>query len=347
MHQHLDAFARHLGRRSPRTAQAYRSVLERFFRGRDAADGVVPSTAAIEAFLARPTEGGRRTAPATRNQALAAWRSFGKFAVRDLGWPSNPAAAIAFEREPPRSPAVLSVGEVGELFLAAAKLPEHERARASAVVALTTQGGLRVAEFARLRVEQVDPGSSLLLGVKGKGGSVQDIVLGRDALAIVSAWVRARAEAYGPHGPLFPSLRDPEQPVSVRTHQRLFVRLRTLMGTKKRVTPHTGRHSLATNLLTLGTDLATVADTLRDSDVNTVRRFYLHLIDERRRAAAERIAVSIPRDVVLAARMTTDGAVDVRACHVGQVLEDACFSSILPELPENDVDVQHGLSDAA
>jgi hypothetical protein len=53
--------------------------------------------------------------------------------------------------------------------------------------------------------------------------------------------------------------------------------------------------------LTAGTDLATVGELLRHSDLNTTR-IYLHLVDTRRREAVRRLEGSVPPSVWLPPR---------------------------------------------
>lgn len=86
---------------------------------------------------------------------------------------------------------------------------------------------------------------------------------------------------------------------ALRVHEAeaLLQRLRAPMGTSKRVTPHTLRHTAATLTLTAGTDLATVGELLRHSDLNTTRR-YLHLVDTRRREAVRRLEGTVPVEVL-------------------------------------------------
>jgi hypothetical protein len=69
------------------------------------------------------------------------------------------------------------------------------------------------------------------------------------------------------------------------------------MGSAKHITPHTLRHTAATLTLTAGTDLSTVAELLRHSDVNTTRR-YLHLVDTRRREAVRRLEGTVPAAIL-------------------------------------------------
>lgn len=68
-------------------------------------------------------------------------------------------------------------------------------------------------------------------------------------------------------------------------------------GTAKEITPHTLRHTAATLILTADTDLATVGELLRHSDLNTTR-VYLHLVDTRRREAVRRLEGTVPTSVL-------------------------------------------------
>ncbi len=292
----VDLFRRHLlaDSRSSRTVRTYAAVAAAFFAclgGRD------PARGEVESFLARPRADGARRAAAGRNQELAALRALAAFAVRDGYWPANPTDGVPFSREAPRDPAVLNTNAVGRFFRAAAEHPPAgERAQALAVLALLSQAALRVHELVDLDLGQVDLASGTLLSVKGKGNTVHDLPLNAPAVALVSGWLseRSRRVASGERA-LFVSDRGTR--LSARTVENWVARLRPHVGTAKRVTPHTFRHSAATLALTMGTDLATVGELLRHSDLNTTRR-YLHLVDARRREAVGKLAASVPADVL-------------------------------------------------
>ena len=61
--------------------------------------------------------------------------------------------------------------------------------------------------------------------------------------------------------------------ISIRAVESMIARIRKEMGSAKHITPHTMRHTAATLTLSLGTDLSTVAELLRHSDINTTRRY--------------------------------------------------------------------------
>lgn len=340
MREHLDAFSRHLASaRSSRTQHTYAATLALLAASLETAlMGPRPlERCDIEAFLARPRKDGAVRSASTMNQELAALRAFVKFAKRDLGWTHDPTEGLAFQREPPRSPAVLSVFEIHRFFRAAAGNQEPvARARDLALLCLLSQDGVRVNELVGLDVGQVDLASATLLAVRAKGGRIDDKPLNAATVAALAAWLGVRAEIALPEEQaLFISARG--QRLSVRAVQRLFERLRAMTGTAKRVTPHTMRHSWATIALTLGIDLATIADQLGHEDVNTTRKYYMHLVDERRRQAVRKLEIAIPPEL----RGGSTPASERVSAAPGDPMRTA------RPLPSKPLDVQHGLDDGA
>lgn len=299
MRLQIEAFIRNIStRRAARTVSSYSAVLTAFAefldrQGRTTA----PTTADVESFLARPTKDGFRRAPATQNQELAALRAFGKFAVRELSWPENPALLVPFVKEPERDPAVPSVFEVRQLFLAASKIAGPvARSRSLAILALLSQLGLRVHELVALDLHQVDLVTGTLLALRGKGATEHDLPLNSQSMALLALWISDRkAAAKEGENALFVSSRGTR--ISIRTVQRLVESLRLATGTKKHFSCHSLRHGTATIALTMGIDISTVAEVLRHSNLNTTRR-YVHLVDVRRRDAVDRLGATIPPAVL-------------------------------------------------
>jgi site-specific recombinase XerD len=297
----LRAFRRHLeAHRSPRTVRTYTSIATTFL----SSASPPPDRADVEAFLARPRKDGARRAAAGRNQELAALRALSTFAAREGTWKANPTEGIPFAREAPHDPVVLGVEELRQLFRAAATHPPAgERAQILAVLALLSQTGMRVHELVALNLDQVDLATGTLLSVRGKGDTVHDLPLNAPAVSLLSAWLEERgARAPPEEQTLFISGRCSR--LSVRTIENWMVQLRAKMRTTKKITPHTLRHTAATLALTMGTDLATVAELLRHSDLNTTRR-YLHLVDTRRRDAVRRLSITVPEEVLRNVTLTT------------------------------------------
>jgi len=295
MRPHLDAFVRHLlaDHLAPRTVKTYGAIFMSFTAFR--AGAAPPTRAEVEEFLARPRRDGKPRSAAARNQELSALRAFAAFARRELNWTTNPTEDIPFVREALHDPAVLTAPELSQLFETAATTSRRgERARDLALLAVLSQAGLRVHEAVGLNMSQIDLASATLVAVHGKGGTIHDVPLNAPAVALLAAYLRERQVDAG-DAALFVSLRGTR--FSIRAAEALLARLRKSMGSAKHITPHTLRHTAATLTLTAGTDLSTVAELLRHSDVNTTRR-YLHLVDTRRREAVRRLESTVPAAVL-------------------------------------------------
>jgi integrase/recombinase XerC len=296
MRASLDAFVQALlaDHLAPRTATTYGAILKSLSSFR--ADDTEPLTqTGVEAFLARPRRDGSRRAASARNLDLAAIRSFAVFARRRLGWMDDPTEGIPFVREAPRDPAVMTAAELGTFFEVTARCSRAPvRSRNLALVAVLSQVGLRVHEAVGLDLQQVDLEGATLIAVRGKGGTVHDLPLNRPAVTLLRSWIDERGRRPSAVA-LFLSARGTR--LSIRAVESMVARIRRLMGSAKHITPHTMRHTAATLTLSLGTDLSTVAELLRHSDINTTRR-YLHLVDTRRREAVRRLEGTVPSSIL-------------------------------------------------
>jgi integrase/recombinase XerD len=156
-------------------------------------------------------------------------------------------------RQPRRLPDVLSVEEVA-LLLQAAPGPKYKAAFATAYGA-----GLRVSEVVALKVGDIDSERMLLRVEQGKGRKDRHAMLSPQLLEQLRAWWREgrRRGALLPAGWLFPG-RNPIEPLSTRQLNRAVHAAAEAAGIKKRVSPHTLRHSFATHLLEQDIDIRVI-----------------------------------------------------------------------------------------
>src|SRR5512144_2170210 len=217
--------------------------------------GRSPDTAAAEdlrRFQLHQAETGVR--PPSMNSAVAALRFF--FSVT-LDHPEL-ARVLIFVREPRKIPIILSLEEVAEV-LEAAPGPKYQAALAAAYGA-----GLRIAEVANLKVADVDSQRMLLRIEQGKGRKDRFAMLSERLLELLRDWYRiARPPVW-----LFPG-RDPLLPVTTRQLGRAFHAAAAMAGIRKRVKPHTLRHSFATHLLEQNTDIRVVQVLLGHAKLET------------------------------------------------------------------------------
>jgi integrase/recombinase XerD len=178
--------------------------------------------------------------PPSINGSVAALRFF--FTVT-LDRPAM-ARHLAFVRELRKIPVVLSLEEV-ERLLEAAPGPKYKAALSAAYGA-----GLRVSEVVALKVSDVDSERQLLRIEQVKGRKDRFAMLSPVLLELLRDWYRIARPAIW----LFPG-RDPTLPLTTRQFDRAVHAAATMAEIKKRVTPHTLRHSFATHLLEQNIDV--------------------------------------------------------------------------------------------
>ena len=181
-----------------------------------------------------------------------------------LDRPPDLARRLTVVREPRRLPAVLSVEEV-TLLLQAAPGPKYTAAFATAYGA-----GLRVSEVVALKAGDVDSARMLLRVEQGKGRKDRHAMLSPQLLELLRAWWREgrRLGMLLPRGWLFPG-RNPIEPLSTRQLNRAVHAASEAAGIKKRVSPHTLRHSFATHLLEQDTDIRVIQVLLGHAKLDT------------------------------------------------------------------------------
>lgn len=175
---------------------------------------------------------------------------------------------LPYPREGRRLPGILSKEEVAHLINASGNLFR----RTLLMVLYGT--GMRRTEVSRLKVSDIDSHRMIIRVVQGKGGKDRDLPLSPALLETLRAYWRWRK----PRVYLFPSRshRQPDQPISDKTVWIACSDAARQAGIRKRVTPHTLRHSWATHLLEAGTDLRTIQVLLGHNDLETTAK-YLHL----------------------------------------------------------------------
>ena len=171
---------------------------------------------------------------------------------------------LVLVRQPRKLPAVLSVEEVGRL-LEAAPGPKHKAALGTAYGA-----GLRVSEVVARKVGDIDSTRMLIRVEQGKGRKDRNAMLSPQLLALLRQWWREgkRRGVMLPEGWLFPG-RNCLEPLSTRQLNRAVHEAAEAAGIKKRVSPHTLRHSFATHLLEQDVDIRVIQVLLGHSKLDT------------------------------------------------------------------------------
>lgn len=164
-------------------------------------------------------------------------------------------------------PVVLSGTEV-ELILTATKDVQYR-----AVLSTMYADGLRISEACGLQVEDVDSKRMIITVRGGKGNKDRQVMLSPRLLECLrSYWRIVRPPK---NGWLFPG-QTPEGHIDSNTVRKVFHLAVEAAGIKKRVTPHTLRHSFATHLLESGTDIRVIQELLGHSRID-MTQIYTHI----------------------------------------------------------------------
>jgi site-specific recombinase XerD len=125
-----------------------------------------------------------------------------------------------------------------------------------------------------LKVGDIDPKRMLLRIEQGKGRKDRDAMLSPQLLKLLRDWWREgrRLGVLLARGWLFPG-RNPIEPLSTRQLNRAVHAAAEAAGIKKRVSPHTLRHSFATHLLEQDTDIRVIQVLLGHAKLDTTARY--------------------------------------------------------------------------
>jgi len=241
----------------PRTQDQYIRHMRRF----SAWLGRPPDTATSEDlrnFQIQQHEGG--ASAGTINGAVSALRFFYTVTLRrrDL------ARGLVATRRPDNVREVLSVEEAARLLEAAPGI------KYKAALGVAYGAGLRVSEVAYLKVDDIDSQRMLIRVEQGKGGKDRNAMLSPQLLELLRLWWREgkRRGVMFPHGWLFPG-RSYTDPISSRQLHRAVKEAAEVAGIKRRISPHTLRHSFATHLLEQDVDIRVIQVLLGHSKIDT------------------------------------------------------------------------------
>ena len=278
---------------SQKTIENYRHYLGRFLefceKEKTPAEITLDDKNNYRLFLNRYTdEKGRELSKKTQNYHLIALRAFLKYLAKN-DVKSLAAEKIELGKIPERTVEFLSVEELKRLF-EAVDTTKKAGLRDLAILETLFSTGLRVSELQKLNRSQVNLQTREFM-VRGKGQKPRIVFLSEKACTILNDYLNTRADNFEP---LFVNngrnidIADQEglrlSTVSIQSIVRKYA---LKAGIVKKVTPHTLRHSYATNLLMNGADLRSVQEMLGHSSVTTTQ-IYTHITNKKLREVHEK-----------------------------------------------------------
>ena len=230
---------------------------------------------------------GRELSIITQSYHLIALRSFLKYCgQRDID--TLDADRINLPKVAKKQVSFLLAEEVARM-MDAVDLDDPNGLRDKAILELLFSGGMRVSELCSLNREQVNLDRREFT-IRGKGNKDRPIFISKAAAAAVGDYLNSRNDNLKPlflnnSRNIHKDLDDSDgvdasesRRLTPRSIQRIVTKYTRLAGITKHVTPHTLRHSFATDLLMNGADLRSVQSMLGHSNIATTQ-IYTHVTD--------------------------------------------------------------------
>ena len=231
---------------------------------------------------------------------LSTLRSFFKYMFKNNRVPANVAVLVDMPKRHEKPILRLEIDEMARMLdmaesgdaLSERQKVFHERTkqRDLAMLTLFLGTGIRVSECVGMNIEDVDFETNSFL-VTRKGGNQVILYMPAEVAGVMKDYVKWRIEQEpleGHEDALFLSLQ--RKRITARAVENMVKKYALQAAPlKKRMSPHKLRSTFGTNLYQQTGDIYLVADVLGHTDVNTTRRHYAAMSDERRRMAAEAV----------------------------------------------------------
>ncbi len=165
--------------------------------------------------------------------------------------------------------------------------------RDRAIMELFFSSGMRISELTSLDVDQFtmlkdnDKKRTYELSIVGKGKHIRTIFISPRAAGWLREYLKERRDVEKPLFINYRSRNQEDKRLTPRSIQKMISRTAIMAGLSKKVTPHTLRHTYATDLLDHGADLRSVQELLGHQNVATTQ-IYTHVTNKRLRDIHEK-----------------------------------------------------------
>ncbi|MCX6564950.1 MAG: tyrosine recombinase XerC [Candidatus Aminicenantes bacterium] len=217
----------------------------------------------------------RRLSKTSVVRKLAAVRSFFQYCLKRRICDDNPAAIVARPKLDSPVPGFLTEGEIGQLL----DLPDKDDRlgpRDRAIFELFYATGIRVSELVGLDLGDVGL-DERLIRVRGKGKKERIVPFGRPAAECLGAYLEKRLtlmKGNFDEPAVFLNYRG--ERITTRSVERLVSKYIRKTSVRRKISPHSLRHSFASHLLGRGADLRVIQELLGHESLGTTQK-YTHI----------------------------------------------------------------------
>jgi site-specific recombinase XerD len=276
---------------SPLTIREYRHYLNRFLdwinknttatKPEDISSDLVRKYRLYLAHLTDQT--GKLLKRITQAYHIIALRAFLRYLLVQRDIPTLSPDKIGLPKQSPRSVTFLSPEQM-ERLLNSPRISNEVGLRDKAILETLFSTGLRVSELVRLNRDQINLDRKEF-GVRGKGDKLRVVFLSDTATYWLERYLRSRKDRFKPlfirySGRVEPKKDGEKMRLTARSIQEIVNKYAKRCGLPFEVTPHTLRHSFATDLLISGADLRSVQEMLGHESIRTTQ-VYTHVTNRR------------------------------------------------------------------
>jgi len=186
---------------------------------------------------------------------------------------------VELPKQSPRSIAFLNPEQI-ERLLSSPKIASNAGLRDRTILETLFSTGLRVSELVNLNRDQIDL-ERKEFGVKGKGNKLRVVFLSDTAAQWIERYLRTRKDNFKPlfirySGKVDIRNNGERMRLTARSIQNIVSKYAKKSGLPIEATPHTLRHSFATDLLIGGADIRSVQEMLGHESIRTTQ-VYTHV----------------------------------------------------------------------
>ena len=286
--------------RSLNTTRNYELYLNRFYElcSEDMTDELKPSDITPELLRKfrlklnrfEDNQNNERLSILTQSYHLIALRGFLKY-LSKRGIKSLDPTLVDLPRATKKQVTFLHFDEVERLLN---EIPEDTETglRDRAIIELLFSGGLRVSELCNLNRDSINLERREFV-VRGKGKKDRPIFIDQSTADCVRDYLDMRTDSLpalflnNSQNQQTPTTSGDYRRLTPRSIERIVQKYARLAGITKKVTPHTLRHSFATDLLMNGADIRSVQSLLGHANISTTQ-IYTHVTDPHLREVHER-----------------------------------------------------------
>jgi site-specific recombinase XerD len=188
---------------------------------------------------------------------------------------------IELGEQDPRPLKILDDNQL-QLILTKPDTTKKEGIRDRAILETLFSTGLRVSELTSLNRDHINDRREF--GIVGKGGKERVVFLSEDAANWIDRYLAARNDTFKPlfirfQGKVDPNNNGEAMRLTSRSIERIVEKYVKEAGLPVKATPHTLRHSFATDLLINGADIRSVQEMLGHSNIATTQ-IYTHVTNK-------------------------------------------------------------------